>query len=110
MRISDWSSDVCSSDLYESYDELARRHRHIEFWIFPHSDHVILKTLDPCDPCDPPPTTTDMEEAAFRRILSISARLPFLTPALQRLMMKSGISGRRQIGRASCRERVCQDV
>src|SRR3546814_1734273 len=37
-----------------------------------------------------------MEEAAFRRILSISARLPFLPPALQRLMMKSGISGRRR--------------
>jgi len=83
-------------EIYESYDELARRHRHIEFWLFPHSDHVILKTLDPCDPCDPPPTTTDMEEATFRRILGISARLPFLTPALQRLMMKSGISGRRR--------------
>ena len=84
------------SEIRESYDELAQQHRHIEFWFFPHSDDVILKTLDPCDPCDPPPTTTDMEEATFRRILDISARLPFLTPFLQRLMMKSGISGRRR--------------
>lgn len=84
------------AEIRESYDELAAQHRHIEFWFFPHSDHVILKTLDPCDPCDPPPTTTDMEEAAFRRILGIAARLPFLTPFLQRLMMKSGISGRRR--------------
>src|SRR3546814_6087884 len=53
-------------EINESYDELARRHRHIEFWLFPHSDHVILKTLDPCDPCDPPPTTIAMEEEAFR--------------------------------------------
>ena len=83
-------------EIRESYDELAERHRHIEYWFFPHSDHVILKTLDLCDPCDPPPTTTDMEETTFRRILDISARLPFLTPALQRLMMKSGISGRRR--------------
>jgi FAD-linked oxidoreductase len=83
-------------EVRESYDELAEQHRHIEFWFFPHSDHVILKTLDLCDPCDPPPTTTDMEEATFRRILGISARLPFLTPALQRLMMKSSISGRRR--------------
>lgn len=83
------------AEIRESYDELAQQHRHIEFWFFPHSDDVILKTLDPCDPCDPPPTTTDMEEATFRRILDISARLPFLTPFLQRLMMKSGISGRR---------------
>lgn len=84
------------AEIRESYDELAQQHRHIEFWFFPHSDDVILKTLDPCDPCDPPPTTTDMEEATFRRILDISARLPVLTPFLQRLMMKSGISGRRR--------------
>ncbi|MDO9368749.1 MAG: D-arabinono-1,4-lactone oxidase [Sphingopyxis sp.] len=84
------------ADVRESYEELTQQHRHVEFWFFPHSDHVILKTLDPCDPCDPPPSTTDMEEATFRRILDISARLPFFTPLLQRLMMKSGISGRRR--------------
>ena len=84
------------AEIRESYDELTQQHRHVEFWFFPHSDQVILKTLDLCDPCDPPPTTTDMEEASFRRILDISARLPFLTPPLQRLMMKSGISGRRR--------------
>ncbi|WP_137870456.1 D-arabinono-1,4-lactone oxidase [Sphingopyxis sp. 2PD] len=84
------------AEIRESYDDLAQQHRHVEFWFFPHSDDVILKTLDPCDPCDPPPTTTDMEEASFRRILDIAARLPFLTPSLQRLMMKSGISGRRR--------------
>ena len=84
------------AEIRECYDDLAQQHRHIEFWFFPHSDQVILKTLDPCDPCDPPPSTTDMEEATFRRILDISARLPFLTPFLQRLMMKSGISGRRR--------------
>ncbi|WP_432769146.1 MAG: FAD-binding protein [Sphingopyxis sp.] len=83
-------------EVRESYDDLAAQHRHVEFWFFPHSDHVILKTLDPCDPCDPPPSSSDMEEATFRRILDISARLPFLTPPLQRLMMKSGISGRRR--------------
>jgi FAD-linked oxidoreductase len=84
------------AEIRESYDDLAQQHRHVEFWFFPHSDDVILKTLDPCDPCEPPPTTTDMEEASFRRILNIAARLPFLTPSLQRLMMKSGISGRRR--------------
>lgn len=84
------------AEVRESYDELTRQHRHVEFWFFPHSDDVILKTLDLCDPCDPPPTTTDIEEATFRRILGISARLPFLTPLLQRLMMRSGISGRRR--------------
>lgn len=84
------------AEIRESYDALTQQHRHVEFWFFPHSDDVILKTLDPCDPCDPPPSTTDMDEARFRRILDLSARLPFLTPLLQRLMMKSGISGRRR--------------
>lgn len=84
------------AEIRERYDELTQQHRHVEFWFFPHSDDVILKTLDLCDPCAPPPTTTDMEEASFRRILNISALLPFLTPSLQRLMMKSGLSGRRR--------------
>ncbi|WP_194954309.1 D-arabinono-1,4-lactone oxidase [Sphingopyxis solisilvae] len=83
-------------EIRESYDDLAARHRHIEFWFFPHTDHVILKTLDPCDPCDPPPTTTDMEEAAFRRVLGIAARVPFLTPWLQRGMMKANMNGHRR--------------
>lgn len=83
-------------EVRESYDDLAAQHRHIEFWFFPHADHVILKTLDPCDPCDPPPSTTDMEETAFRRALDVSARLPFLTPWLQRGMMKTGFNGRRR--------------
>lgn len=84
------------AEIRERYDELTQQHRHVEFWLFPHSDDVILKTLDLCDPCDPPPTTTDMEEASFRRILNISALMPFLTPSLQRLMMKSSISGCRR--------------
>lgn len=83
-------------EIRESYDDLAARHRHIEFWFFPHADDVILKTLDACDPCDPPPTTTDMEEAAFRRVLGIAARLSFLTPWLQRGMMRANMNGRRR--------------
>ena len=83
-------------EVRESYDELAAQHRHIEFWFFPHADHVILKTLDPCDPCDPPPRTTDVEETAFRRVLDVAAKLPFLTPMLQRGMMKTNMDGGRR--------------
>ncbi|MBL9072027.1 MAG: FAD-binding protein [Sphingopyxis sp.] len=83
-------------EVRESYDELAGAHRHIEFWFFPHADHVILKTLEPCDPCDPPQSTADMEETAFRRVLDVAARLPFLTPWLQRGMMRTGFEGHRR--------------
>ncbi len=84
------------AEIRESYDELADQHRHIEFWLFPHSDQVILKTLEPVDPCDPPPTTTDIEETAFRRVLDIAAKAPALTPWLQRAMMRTRIEGERR--------------
>lgn len=84
------------AEVRESYDELAAKHRHIEFWFFPHADTVILKTLTPCDPCDTPTSTTDMEETAFRRVLDIAARLPFLTPFLQRAMMRTRFDGGRR--------------
>ncbi|MDZ3830618.1 MAG: D-arabinono-1,4-lactone oxidase [Sphingopyxis sp.] len=89
------------ADIRESYDDLAARHRHVEFWLFPYSDDVIVKTLDPCDPCDPPASTTDMDETAFRRVLDVSARLPFLTPWLQRAIMRTDLNGRRR-GPAHC--------
>ena len=77
-------------------EPLSALDRHIEFWLFPHADDVILKTLTPCDPCDPPPSTTDMEESAFRRVLDVAAKLPFLTPFLQRAMMRTRFDGRRR--------------
>ena len=83
-------------EIRERYDELVEQQRHVEFWFFPHADSVILKTLEFCDPCDPPPSTKDMEEAAFKRILTIGAFVPPLVPTLQRLMMRTPMSGRRR--------------
>ena len=80
----------------EEFDDLVDRHRHVEFWFFPHADHVILKTLDPCESCDPPSSTTDMAEAGFRRVLNVGARVPVLVPWLQRLMMRSSFNGDRR--------------
>src|SRR3546814_2674770 len=64
MRISDWSSDVCSSDLFA--DEL-----------------LSLEITDP----------------TFRLALAITREAP-----------ERASDFARQIGRASCRERVCQYV
>ncbi|MGK6318226.1 D-arabinono-1,4-lactone oxidase [Sphingomonas sp. DT-204] len=79
-----------------TFDTLVERHRHVEFWLFPYADSVILKTLEPTDPCDPPRSTTDMEETAFRRVLEIGRRAPFLTPLLQRGMMRTRFKSRRR--------------
>ena len=83
-------------EVRERFDALVDERRHVEFWFFPHADHVILKTLELADPCDPPPSTTDMEETAFRRVLNIGAAVPLLVPTLQRLMMRTGFNGRRR--------------
>ncbi|WP_126176927.1 D-arabinono-1,4-lactone oxidase [Tsuneonella rigui] len=83
-------------EVRERYFDLVRDTRHVEFWFFPHADSVILKTLELCDPCDPPPSTTDMEETAFRRLLNVGAFIPQLVPTLQRLMMRTDMNGRRR--------------
>lgn len=83
-------------EVRERYFELVDQLRHVEFWFFPHADSVILKTLELCDPCDPPPSTTDMEETAFRRLLNVGALIPPLVPTLQRVMMRTPMHGRRR--------------
>ena len=79
---------VSMAEVRERWDELAVQHRHVEFWAFPYSDEVILKTLDVCDPCAPPEQQTDMEEKAFALYCKAARRLPKLTASLQRQIMK----------------------
>src|SRR3546814_11000517 len=80
MRISDWSSDVCSSDLWCS-------------------------SRSTC----PTRTTRDLDPINIRALcLQADAELsgdPQLRAAAQRTVQRD-----EQIGRASCRERVCQYV
>src|SRR3546814_8507457 len=84
MRISDWSSDVCSSDLIGTWARYS----------------------------------PDLEVEAERRIEDLIAHriTPTLSENLAHLL-EDTVDGRvtrfvwlRQIGRASCRERVCQYV
>jgi FAD-linked oxidoreductase len=84
------------AEVREQFDDLVEQHRHVEFWFFPHADHVILKTLSLIDACDPPKRTSDVDESAFRRLLNIGAAVPFLIPSLQRMMMKTGFDGGRR--------------
>src|SRR3546814_17661630 len=86
MRISDWSSDVCSSDLLSKVLR-ARREMQVSEIMQPE------QTLIPVD--------MDQEEVAlrFQKYALISAAV---VDASGRLV------GVIKIGRASCRERVCQ--
>src|SRR3546814_7861660 len=76
MRISDWSSDVCSSDLRGWYRMLL--HERVA-----HASHQL---------------------ATHDQIIECITALPRFEK------QHIGIAQRGQIGRASCRERVCQYV
>src|SRR3546814_2945385 len=99
MRISDWSSDVCSSDLYGQnppglkWKQMETPHFQV---IFP---EVLLGEAR---------RTAEILEY-FRPYESSPLRdFPEKTPIL--LQNQTVISNGFEIGRASCRERVCQYV
>src|SRR3546814_9688798 len=75
MRISDWSSDVCSSDLASTRRNAAQCGSQLHSQAFGNGEHVLVAA------------TAEVHH--------------------QQIVLRQG---RRQIGRASCRERVCQYV
>jgi FAD-linked oxidoreductase len=79
----------------ERWDDLARANRHVEFWVFPYGDQVILKTLDPAPDEGALKRTSDMDDRAFGVICNVCAALPFLTPSLQRTIVRPGLRQRR---------------
>ncbi|MES2056367.1 MAG: D-arabinono-1,4-lactone oxidase [Pseudomonadota bacterium] len=76
------------AEIIEQWPELEKRHRHVEFWLFPYSDQAILKTLDICDPTPEPKATSDMSEGIFKFYCELATTMPTLTPVLQRTLMR----------------------
>src|SRR3546814_4879739 len=100
MRISDWSSDVCSSDLIASASfEVVREHH---------------KSAPSRDGGSVGPLGVLRAEIARRRghmpIRKLMERAAPAVQALKPVFMMSPLSVAQSIGRASCRERVCQYV
>src|SRR3546814_5027236 len=96
LRISDWSSDVCSSDLLYGYLRTLDR-RGLLDW----EEHRVGNR--------PPRKIYSPSEAGWET-LRAWLRLPVyrLREVRLDLLLKLHLVG--QIGRASCRERVCQCV
>src|SRR3546814_5293933 len=84
VRISDWSSDVCSSDLIAGRSEASA---------------AIPAAL--ADTVTAPMPRADDTAVASRDVPG---------PAMTTVEIPDGPPDSRQIGRASCRERVCQYV
>src|SRR3546814_10838609 len=88
MRISDWSSDVCSSDLLEEIRPLGQLQ----------GQHVLHRVRE-----------ADLRGEAHE----LPRPRPGVQPGpaqLPRRPIRTASPGRSEIGRASCRERVCQYV
>src|SRR3546814_3114640 len=88
MRISDWSSDVCSSDL-----EIAWASDPVEFFFLQIQGSGRIRTAD---------------GHVIRIGYAGQNGREYI--GLGRVMRDRGLIGDSQIGRASCRERVCQYV
>src|SRR3546814_15610954 len=86
MRISDWSSDVCSSDL-------------VVLAIIPPHDFVAFGGVQATIEAEAREHAEELVAAAAAAVVQEAGVTP-------QIMVKSG----KQIGRASCRERVCQYV
>src|SRR3546814_15186456 len=106
MRISDWSSDVCSSDLTGRGVVPTARADQLD----PLVRDLITRLHRLGEPVAFDPTTS---ERTFRLALYENPAV-MLIPALVRRLQSTGPNIRiavvaPEIGRASCRERVCQD-
>src|SRR3546814_10919291 len=134
MRISDWSSDVCSSDLHlvDDNDQLeagghataAREHvygfNRATMW---ERDQIPVETSDElaefADLAAALPQafsqlSSTLEQALVHQVPSLDSMTdesdPALTIGVARLVLEEarGLAVAPQIGRAACRERVCQ--
>src|SRR3546814_15630964 len=124
MRISDWSSDVCSSDLYVSLLRRTIKHHlgvegRLEY-------NIIMEKAEEKKPYTiniPTSSNGELKNQAVPMPVNINASIqnPFVIPGLKKVNIDpqlnpkysfdnfiEGDCNRLEIGRASSRERVCQ--
>src|SRR3546814_11399954 len=104
MRISDWSSDVCSSDLNQRYPGLSG----------PATPTRVLPRITGRFRLLHPPPQSDAA-ARVSRLLVLSESTADAAARIRHLADTAPVqaaqsSTLQKIGRASCRERVCQYV
>jgi FAD-linked oxidoreductase len=76
-------------EILEAWPALTARHRHVEFFVFPYADRVLLKTLDPVEVGDDPPPAVGLENAALQWASDLTATFPGLAAPIQRLLTRA---------------------
>lgn len=87
-------------EVAERFDELAAATRHMEFFVFPYSDHVIFKTLHPAAPEGEYAGGEDIDETVFKLVCELGAVAKPMIPTLQRMLMRLSGSPSRRVGPA----------
>src|SRR3546814_11690854 len=102
MRISDWSSDVCSSDLVDSLISYIRKNSRLLSRRPVDSPLIVLVDWE----------VSDSKLANLKQAYGADADRYIVraNPAHCSAELGSTFVGLEQSGRASCRERVCQNV
>jgi FAD-linked oxidoreductase len=72
----------------DEWDALADAHRHVEFFHFPYSEHVTLKTLDVVDEGDSP-APGEFEDTVFQAVCDLVTAWPRTAPVLQRMLTRA---------------------
>jgi FAD-linked oxidoreductase len=88
MRLEEHISLVPLDEVADRFAELAAQHRHVEFFVFPYADAVILKTLHPTADERAFEAPHDSDERIFEFACDLAASIPFVTRTAQRLMMR----------------------
>src|SRR3546814_14622318 len=120
MRISDWSSDVCSSDLSKVQLSLASSGMFGDTWQLPlnnpflpdavRSEVCASNAISAAD-CAAAGTATSPNDPAYREVATvINRRFIEAGPRIRNLTTNQLQVWTGAIGRASGRERVCQYV
>src|SRR3546814_18237806 len=110
MRISDWSSDVCSSDLISEAGELELTPADEQFLVFPPQRIVPPQSQQVfrVQYIGEPELATS--EIYYMQIRQIPVDIAAGQSQVQIVVNFNVLVNVIQIGRASCRERVCQSV
>jgi len=76
------------SKTFEEWDALADAHRHVEFFHFPYSEHVNMKTLDVVEAGESAPPG-ELEDTVFQAVCDLAAAWPRTAPTLQRMLTRA---------------------